>query len=221
MRSRIVLSVAVLASSTTAWADVPIWFYPDRESFVRDFSPKSLLGSDFEEFTQDTPFRTGPLRTGEWDCLTLQQQGSGDFRNEVDVVPLRFPEEGPTTNVASLFTNADGPTEVTGIFRGGSMMAFAMDYFSAGDGEGVRMYIMAWGTTLGTVDLQAGTSGFVGFYLPSHLTTHVLFRSIRTIPGQEGEGFAIDNVLLLPFIPAPGPLALLALAGLCGLRRRR
>lgn len=177
----------------------------------------SSFTENFEGFAGDTSFRTSPVALAGG--MSIQQVGPGTFRNEVDVVPLVFPGEGATSNIGSLFTNADGVTEVR-INFGTGLTAFGFDHYGASGGEGVRMTAFNGATALGSIVLTGGARDFTGFTLASGFATSVLFQSISTTPGSGGEGFAIDEVSGV-FVPAPGAAALLGLAGLVGLRRRR
>jgi hypothetical protein len=175
---------------------------------------------DFEEFKADTQFRTVTVDVGPF---TLHQQGSGSFRNFIDVPPLVFPDNNGTAH-ASMFTNF-GTTTVDLTFKT-PVVGFGGDFFGAESGELLNIDLIgAGGNVLAAVPVTVDT-GFFGFVTnPEQAVDQLTFRSRTNIPGAFGEGFGLDNVAGATVVPEPGTWILFGLGALalCGQawRRRR
>jgi hypothetical protein len=178
---------------------------------------------DFESFVADASFETSPVVAGH---LTLQQSGSGNFRNLVDVLPLSLTGEGDTTNNASMFTDF-GVTAVSMTFDA-SLRAWGGDFFSI-DAEGVTLVLnLSGGGTL-SIDVPQGSAGTGAFFgwrtTAGEAVSSITFQS-RTNNVAGGEGFPLDNIAAVSAaVPEPGSGLLsgaaLLLSGVYFTMRRR
>ena len=145
---------------------------------------------DFQGFAADTSFQTSPV-AGSF--FTLEQEGSGEFRNTIDVPPLSFTDNNGTSH-ASLFTNY-GVTTVEMSFDS-PVFAWGADFFDAGSNEMVDLDLVGpGGGTLATVQVPDEDT-FFGFVItgPVQSVEEIVFKSRTDIPGMGGEGFGMDNV---------------------------
>jgi len=194
--------------------------YSSLATFLGDVGAATWT-QDFEGFGADTSFQSGPLVAGH---LTLQQVGTGTFRNFVDVLPLQFTTEGATTNIASMFTDFGFTTVSMGFDAG--LGAWGGDFFSV-DAEGVTLVLNLVGGGTLTVDVPNtgfGSSAFFGFRTTAgEIVSGITFRS-RTNDGNQGsgEGFPLDNIAAVVAVPEQGAGILTASALLlCAAFRRK
>ena len=151
-----------------------------------------------------TPFRTATVACNGF---TLHQEGfDGAFRNQVDVVPLQFPEDSvDLTNEASCYTDFQ-LTTFRLAFVGGVAKAWGTDINQTPTLEGLLIDVVLSNNTVATT-LQPPDSGFIGFVTTgSEPITSLVFRS-ATSQAVGGEGFSIDNVAMV-LVPEPATPAI-------------
>jgi hypothetical protein len=209
------LQIAPLPSAAVAT------FYTDRASWLAA-SGSPTFSEDFSSFTEDTPFQTAPVALAG---MSIAQEGSGNFRNTIDVGPDFDFTDNNGTNHASLFTNkSGGPTPMiqVRITFTAPVNAFGFDHWVAADAEGARLEIYDGALLVGAHDLDNAFGGFLGYVLSlGESATSVLFVSVQNLgaPGDPGEGFGIDSLAGVA-VPELGALPLL-MFGLFALVRRR
>ncbi len=220
---RIFASAVIVVTATAMPALAGLIGYTSRPAWTVDVGAPSWT-QDFESFVADTSFLSGPVVAGH---LTLQQIGTGNFRNKIDVLPLDFSVEGATTNVASMFTNF-GITNVSMTFDS-PIRAWGADFFSV-DAEGVTLLLILSGGGTLSIDVpqgSPGTSAFFGWRTTAGETVTLLSFRSRTDDGSQsaGEGFPLDNIAAVTAVPEPGSGlisgAVLLLSGLYFTARRR
>ncbi len=221
MRWRSILGVVAVAWGGASAAEAGIIFFTDRPTWEAATGPPSFA-EDFSGFAQDTSFRAAPVALNG---MTIQQLGTGSFRNIVDVGSAEedfdFTEHNGTSH-GSLFTNADGAGVRVQILFDLPNLAFGFESWVAHDGEGALLEVFDGASLLGSQALSNDFGGFLGYVLTGGDTaTAALFRSETLIAGQVGEGFGLDNLAGSP-VPEPGT-GLLVMAGMLVLvaRRRR
>ena len=104
-------------------------------------------------------FRSGPVDAGPF---SLQQIGSGSFRNLIDVFPFVY--SGSGTTHASMFTDF-GATEVDMTFDN-SVFAWGADFYLGSLNELLDFdVVLNMGGTLATLSLPSlpNNTGFFGF----------------------------------------------------------
>lgn len=197
-------------------------FYTDRATWEAAAGAASFT-EDFSGFTDDTPFRTSAVALNG---MSIVQEGTGSFRNEVDVVPTVYTDNNGTNN-ASTFVNfpegGDPGTQVRITFNQANG-AFGFETWNAASGEGAVLDVYDGATLLGSHGLAGGDGAFLGYILSGgDSATSVLFVSASLSAGSGGEGFGLDNLAGVNAVPEPSALAIaIGVLGLslAGARRR-
>ena len=148
---------------------------------------------DFSGFTIDTPFE-GAVVALNGSTITVSSGGVG-FRNIVDVPPFQFGDNNGTNNCSS-FTNWDEPTEITIAFAS-PVSAFGCEMYDALGLEMAEMVAMAGGSPVGVCAPASQGPAFAGFVNDSATITHVILRSQTYSPGSGGEGFGLDDLVMV------------------------
>lgn len=175
---------------------------------------------DFEGFTQDTEFRSGPVGLA---IGTIGQWGNNaaDFRNFIDVTPLDFGDNNGT-NHASCFTNApedEDPGAGVEIATLSGTMAFGADFADAASGEIVVLAVDSEGQEVTTAVSTGGANEFIGVIATAgERITRIELRSQNVVSGNVGEGFGMDNIGIAfgetRAVPTLGAWSLILMAGL-------
>jgi hypothetical protein len=169
----------------------------------------------FENFTNDTSFRTAPLNVNGH--FTLSQSGTDQvFRNLIDVPPFDFADNDGTKS-ASLYTNFG--TATTGTFVNmtfsSPIVAWGGDFSQDTLLELLNMNVNSPSNTLLNtfqVPDTANATFFFGFVgAPSDAIGSLTFLSRTNIDGSSGEGFGLDNVTAATAVPEPTSWVLLSL----------
>ncbi len=219
MRWRSILGVAAVAWGAASPAQAGILFFTDRPTWEAAAGPLGFA-EDFSGFAQDASFRTTPVALNG---MTIQQLGTGSFRNIVDAGSVEedfdFTEHNGTSH-GSLFTNADGAGVRVQILFDLPNVAFGFESWIAHDTEGALLEVFDGASLLGSQALSNDFGGFLGYVLTGgDSATAALFRSETLIAGSVGEGFGLDNLAGTP-VPEPGSAGLLGL-GLAALSALR
>lgn len=178
---------------------------------------------DFSAFGADTSFQTVPVDAGPF---SIEQQGIDNFRNTVEVPPFQFSDNNGT-NHASTYTDFGNTTVLVSFdapISGWGANFYNIGSGSEGLGEGLTLDLGA----LGLLNVPTGTGFFGFFFTGGEQISSLTFQSRTNIPGSEGEGFGLDDVVGVNAVnstPVPEPATMLllgsGLAGLVARARRR
>lgn len=183
---------------------------------------------NFEGFTQDTEFRSGPLSIA---VGSIAQVGvDTGFRNEVDVAPFQFTDNNGTTHASCFVNFPEGGNAGTNveISFDQPVSSWGADFEGVLGGEFLVVAIDANGSELGTISPPSNTGVFMGFTATAgEQVTKVILRSQTLNPGGAGEGFGMDNIGIArdfgepTAVPTMHPIGLMILVGLVGWITRR
>ncbi len=208
MRSRSIRragAALVVSAALAGPSHAALIAYIDRGLFEAAAGP--LEGQDFDDFRREADFRNRPLDLGPF---SVQGFGTGQLdRNAVDLPQVAYPEfdlDGST--VLSLLVNETSWVQFE--FEA-PVVAFGADF--AGLNNGAESTIVdVEGTSAAPPAAGGNVKAFFGVRSDTPFTTLRLIHREST----GSDGFGLDN--LVYELPEPGPLLLLAAAGL--LRRR-
>ena len=145
---------------------------------------------DFGSFGADTPFRAAAVDAGPF---SLQQVGAGTFRNEIDVSPFAF-TDNPGSTHASTYTNFGVST--VDLTLDAPVGAWGASFVGARTGEGLVMSLFGPGNVFLSSIVVSQNTGFFGFSLAAgQAVSRISFASETDVPGESGEGFAMDDVV--------------------------
>jgi hypothetical protein len=222
---RVLVAVGIAALLAPA-SEAALVTYTDRSAFLAAIGYVYTI-EDFEGFVADTQFRT---QTVALSVGVIGQTGlghsSGTFRNQVDVLPLVFPE-GFTSNAASCYVNAPdaGAGSETAVRLalspfGGSWGAefsgvtgpTARGAADGSDGDGAARPEVSEGVAseglivnvygnggqlLDSFDRTDTGNSFFGIVgTEGESIESIQFVHATTIAGDQGEGFNIDDVIV-------------------------
>ncbi len=180
--------------------------YDDRAAWEAAAGGPPDFTEDFEGFAADVDFRPEPT-TVAIAMGTIGQVGLDlSFRNKVDVPPFDHSDNNGTSH-ASCFTNFPEVvfpgTNVEIVFTE-NVSAWGAELTEAREGEFVSVDAVeaGTGTVLGSVEVSDNGTVFLGFVADAgEEIGSVFIRSTNFNPGGFGEGFGMDDIVVVNAAP--------------------